>query len=828
MLKKTAEYKLIDIKPLNLPVLAEYFVNQHIKIAQNVVADVQSEINASNKQAEMVIDSDNTEFDLEAEISKHPDSLFVKCFAIKADEENDNGDFFCRDELFKAVPTFVGCPVFTNHKNDDINEARGKIIHSWWDDARNGIMVIARVDAAAYPQLARGIRDEYIVGTSMGCQVHHSLCSICHNYAETPDQYCFEGSTAIAMSDLTTKRIQDIQIGDMVLDAFGRATKVTHLFKRHVNEKAILLRSRAIATETVCTKNHPFLVKIRGAYTYCPAEYLTDNHTLYTPVPQITQDDSFFAKWGFEGLDENCKKQLCRFVGYYAAEGSRVIRGGKVQAVELTFHKDEWDYVFDVIQICENVFGRKPQVYRNDYTKNTTRIRLWNPKVAQAIHGICPGIVRDKSKRFDSSVFTLSEPYLRQLFSAAIDGDGYCDSNSSIVFVSASPSLASQFFYMSLMLGMSPAFGKYANGRNLETDKTYEAYRLHIGNSQIQPFRDFGNKLACATQKATKTSKLTNAFDTDGMVKHALITNDQIDYDGDVYNIETESHSYVANNTSVHNCTHIRERKTRVLSAKKVKCEFHKHGPKGESCPICGSEKLGEKSFDVIEKKAFEHNYGIKFIENSFVVNPACHDCGVTEVIDPIKFRRKVAEIVISLPRLLKAAGRENILCDDKKCYKIAGQKQLQDLQSAINLLVSVSQDMLKQKDQIDLEFLSDLVAVLSDLQDVTDELNQQGYGRLPEPGQTDNEGAQPGQVAPEEAAPAPVNPTPGGGSKVQSGAAGTAGTVTGPSASQIINLEKLAEIVVGKKQIDLSTSIFDPKINIHLGSVVKQPKRLL
>ena len=34
------------------------------------------------------------------------DSLFVKCFAIKADETNDNGDHFQKDELQKAYGNF--------------------------------------------------------------------------------------------------------------------------------------------------------------------------------------------------------------------------------------------------------------------------------------------------------------------------------------------------------------------------------------------------------------------------------------------------------------------------------------------------------------------------------------------------------------------------------------------------------------------------------------------------------------------------------------------------------------------------------------------------
>jgi hypothetical protein len=403
---------------------------------------------------------------LEAEIKQHPDSLFIKCFAIKADETNDNGDYFSRKELIKATPTFVGVPIFTNHQNNDVEKARGKVVHSWWDNDQNGIMIIGRVDATAYPQLARSIKEEYIAGTSMGCQVQYSLCSICHNLAETPDQYC----------------------------------------------------------------------------------------------------------------------------------------------------------------------------------------------------------------------------------------------------------------------------------------------------------------------------------------------------------------------------SHIKERKTRLIEAKNVKCEYHKHGTE-DTCPLCGCKKGEKKKFSV-SNKAFEYNYGVKFIENSFVVNPACHDCGITEVIDTSQFLAKVAEIEALLPGLLKAAENIPLTCTDKSCIKIAGQKEIDDLNQALEFISSVCKSMLEQKDQIDLEFLSDLAKVLADLKEVADELTQQGYGRLQSPAAEPAEGEvspeAPTEVipgvqptAPPAAPMQPVNPSPGGASRVVSGPAGNVGTITGPLAGRIIDLKKYASSIIYKEEKDT-----EKKLSINL-EIKKLPLRI-
>lgn len=469
MLTKKAYTKTVDIFALNNPTPLDGIIKK-----QDLFIDAEFLKTASDKNATKSIDGDNTEFDIHAEIKNNPASLFVKCFAIKADETNDNGDHFSKSELQKAVHTFVGVPIFTNHQNTDINEARGKVVHSWWEEEKNGIMIIAMVDAEAYPQLANGIKKKYILGTSMGCAVKYSICSVCHNSAETPDQYC-----------------------------------------------------------------------------------------------------------------------------------------------------------------------------------------------------------------------------------------------------------------------------------------------------------------SC-----------------------------------------------------------IKERKTRRIEAKNQKCNYHKHGNE-DQCPLCSSTKDDAKIFSYAGQ-VFEHNYGIKFIENSFVVNPACHDCGITEIIDPQQFLSKLAKIRSRLPGLMKAASNTPMLCSNTSCaymvdedsisaidqaidfvttgaeliikesgtdylknsikilMKTAGQKEITDLNNALNLITSVSQSMLSQKDQIDLEFLSDLVEVLSDLQQVTDELTEQGYGRLQSPtGEPTQQTNQPAaETSPD--APAKTNPpaAPAAGpNRVKSGPAGDVGTATGPLASKRIILKKIAHI---------------------------------
>jgi AICAR transformylase/IMP cyclohydrolase PurH len=46
-------------------------------------------------------------FDIVSAVKENPDHLFVKVFAIKKDEVNDNGDYFSENELKKSAKTMT-------------------------------------------------------------------------------------------------------------------------------------------------------------------------------------------------------------------------------------------------------------------------------------------------------------------------------------------------------------------------------------------------------------------------------------------------------------------------------------------------------------------------------------------------------------------------------------------------------------------------------------------------------------------------------------------------------------------------------------------------
>lgn len=125
-----------------------------------------------------------------------PGFLYVRSRAISS-RCNDNFDEFPAGEIREAYRTFVGKPVFVNHKNENHRRARGVIIDAALHEDTNPdgspdtwIEVLMEVDAVHFPKLAQAILAGEIDRTSMGTDVAYSVCSFCGNKATTPIEYC--------------------------------------------------------------------------------------------------------------------------------------------------------------------------------------------------------------------------------------------------------------------------------------------------------------------------------------------------------------------------------------------------------------------------------------------------------------------------------------------------------------------------------------------------------------------------------------------------------------------------------------------------------------
>jgi len=123
-------------------------------------------------------------------------------FTGDSEEIKSKGDYGFR--------TFVGRPVFIDHNNSDPQRARGIVVDamlhienpqklasdSYWSNAPENhkpetwIELLLEIDGKSFPKLAKALFDGKVNAVSMGCNVEHTLCSICNHKAATVEDYC--------------------------------------------------------------------------------------------------------------------------------------------------------------------------------------------------------------------------------------------------------------------------------------------------------------------------------------------------------------------------------------------------------------------------------------------------------------------------------------------------------------------------------------------------------------------------------------------------------------------------------------------------------------
>lgn len=143
--------------------------------------------------------------------------VYVRSRAISS-RCNDNFDYFGPDDIAKSYQTFIGKPVFVNHVNSDHRRARGLIIDAALHRDINPdgspdtwAEVLMEIDALTYPKLGKALLSGAIDRTSMGTDVQISKCSICHNEATNPLEYCLhipskKGKRILTLDPVTGRR----------------------------------------------------------------------------------------------------------------------------------------------------------------------------------------------------------------------------------------------------------------------------------------------------------------------------------------------------------------------------------------------------------------------------------------------------------------------------------------------------------------------------------------------------------------------------------------------------------------------------------------------
>ena len=754
---------------------------------------------ASTNKLSIKPDSEKAKI-IEAEIKKHPTALFFRAKAIKADEPNSNGDYFSQKELLSSYKSFEGVPFFTNHDNQNVENARGKVIHAEWNPEENAVYTISFVDRDAFPHICRSVEEEYITGVSMGA---------------------ISGGSKILMADSTEKRIEDICSGDMVKSHSGKDSTVKMIHNEYLGKKMYCFDLVTYHKSPMFTNDHPILTidkeQLQSARVMASSKAQSNKYernmgrteemvgqdgwrdSSYSPdfkmAEKICEGDSFLVPSKFTLKNESSEnKDFNYVVGAYLGDGYlKKDKNGKFEAVSFCLGLDEIELADRIVKILKK-YSNSEVSSTVCQERNGLYLNFYDRELAKKFYNMVG--TGSKDKRIKFNIEKIEDAI--GLISGYLDTDGcIVDKTNQNVrgnkfggmqISSANISLLEDVQSLLIALGCVSRISTNDRvpGKNSVVKVNTTEHTLAIGSNSSSLFIDsikLANNLTKEAEIRAGKVFITKVNDLNYMV--CPVKNvEVVDYDEPVYDLTVDGdESYIADGIAIHNCS-VDYSVCNICSNRAEKTEdycSHIRNRKGRTFSGKAKDvKTGEMK-EYNNHPVFEYNYGIKFIELSAVVDPACPSCRIDGIITNTDYLSKVANIQNDLYMIKTAA-----------IQKEASKDEIDQLNQALTTLEEIAVNLIKNRQQVEVDFASDLVKILSELQAFVDELTGAGYGQIPGVSEAPPAGQEvpgaavppaPAQEAPATPAPAPAQAgaTP---ASISSTTPAPVGTITGGGGS--------------------------------------------
>lgn len=406
---------------------------------------------------------------------------------------------------------------------------------------------------------------------------------------------CFLPGARVLMHNGTTKAIEDIATGDLVVTHKGRVRRVTNLFRTpHAGPVYSWHADKHSGEGFTVTGNHPVLAlersaafmpsgKVRKAIKETPrwieaanlsagdivARRRSHNYSAHIQMIDILaelgdgfveRDGLVYSVRGASGKNchsdtlfiDGCAVGVQRFlpitddfldlIGYYAAEGCASRRNG----VRFSVHTNEMvagDIGGELCRIIPSLFGLEPAIRERSNTVNGRDIQVQSVALGALFR---KWFGQRKDKCFPDWVMTLPAQKQARILAAFLRGDGYVATHpAGAIYFNlgvCSRALIDQSLFIAERCGWEPANPAPTVYRGRVR------YRLTISASNAPDLCD----LMKVDRQVKKLRRERRAGDE---MMHRLVEVAERHYDGTVYNFEVEQdNSYVVDGIVVHNC----------------------------------------------------------------------------------------------------------------------------------------------------------------------------------------------------------------------------------------------------------------------------------
>ena len=356
---------------------------------------------------------------------------------------------------------------------------------------------------------------------------------------------CFPAKTKVLMADYTYRNIEDIKVGDKVIGYEEFAEKSGA--KRKIEVATVLqtfihVESELISIETqegnsvTATPNHPFLVQ---------SGYGANHARKFSPLSRIRIGDNLYA-YGFP-VDQVNYESTDYAIGYTV--GAWVGDGCLFHSVDkngfdvynarfVTLDEEINDRVFEMTSRLSDEFYRLEFKMTNHEDKPRMSVRsnkrssyeFLNNLIKQSI-GICS-----------------SKEYACGYLAGFCDTEGHVDNQRGVIrLANTNMDYLNECQRCLAILGIDSVLESYKTPEGWENKKPVFNVRI-TGKYGASRFLWYSRPV-CERKSLGNYLKTTTQYHTDPVIKAETINKKQY-----VYNLETTSHTYIANNLMVHNC----------------------------------------------------------------------------------------------------------------------------------------------------------------------------------------------------------------------------------------------------------------------------------
>lgn len=359
--------------------------------------------------------------------------------------------------------------------------------------------------------------------------------------------FCFVGGTQILMEDFTTKNIEDIKIGDKIIgfeENSGTRGKLRSVYIAEVTNTFVHVEEELIQVTTenggniTATPNHPFMCtgcKTGHTVKFNRLENIikSDNPNLYTlgfPIKEYINYDS-----------ENYKKGY--IVGAWCGDGTRC-KNLNIKRYEEK-GKEEYYYLCRFVTKDQEINDRVmdyakvyfPEFYFNDFNLHGD--------IRKAVTNATAKVYNELNAFIEKEIHNnITKEYACGFLAGIFDTEGTIGKIRKIIRISNTNIKYIEEIERCLdILGLTYCREK----------RTFE-HRMDIYNVRVKGTYQWNKFLWYTRPVCDRKSFERNIFDFTEFQITKIIKAEKIVKKQYVYNLETTSHTYIANNFMVHNC----------------------------------------------------------------------------------------------------------------------------------------------------------------------------------------------------------------------------------------------------------------------------------